>query len=95
MATMKSMPQYQSIKKVWALKMETIVFDADLAKKENRETDGTAIFTAEEQGFALIKLPAEFVSKHNPKAGGYYVTYKDGYQSWSPADAFEEGYVLI
>lgn len=92
---MKQMPQYQSVKKVWALKMETLVFDADLAKKENRETDGTATFTAEKQGFDPIKLSAEFVLKHKPKVGGYYVLYKDGYKSWSPAKAFEEGNVLI
>ncbi len=24
--------------------------------------------------------------------GGYYVEYDDGYASWSPAKAFEEGY---
>lgn len=24
--------------------------------------------------------------------GGYYVRYSDGYDSWSPAQAFEEGY---
>lgn len=24
--------------------------------------------------------------------GGYYVRYADGYESWSPAKAFEEGY---
>ena len=25
-------------------------------------------------------------------SGGYYVCYSDGYESWSPAKAFEEGY---
>ena len=24
--------------------------------------------------------------------GGYYVRYKDGFESWSPAEAFEQGY---
>jgi len=27
--------------------------------------------------------------------GGYYVRYADGYESWSPAEAFEEGYTLV
>jgi hypothetical protein len=27
--------------------------------------------------------------------GGYYVRYNDGYDSWSPAGAFEEGYVEV
>lgn len=26
---------------------------------------------------------------------GYYVVYDDGYKSWSPAKAFEEGYTKI
>ena len=26
---------------------------------------------------------------------GYYVLYNDGYESWSPKKAFEEGYNLI
>lgn len=29
------------------------------------------------------------------KVGGYYVVYEDGYESWSPAEAFEKGYTLI
>lgn len=35
----------------------------------------------------------EYAKKHNPKIGGYFVKYDDGYQSWSPADKFEAGYV--
>lgn len=27
--------------------------------------------------------------------GGYYVRYADGFQSWAPAAAFEEGYTLL
>lgn len=26
--------------------------------------------------------------------GGYYVVYADGYQSWSPPEAFEQGYTV-
>lgn len=32
--------------------------------------------------------------KHSVQIGGYLVFYKDGYVSFSPADAFEEGYAL-
>ena len=80
----KELPRYQSIKKVHALKMKSLV----------TSEDGTATFTPAEEGYAPIKLDAEFVSKHKPQAGGYYVVYKDGYKSWSPAEAFEEGYFL-
>ena len=33
-----------------------------------------------------------YMIKHNPQVDGYYVRYPDGYESWSPATAFEEGY---
>jgi len=35
-----------------------------------------------------------YFEKHDPKVGGYYVRYEDGYESWSPAEAFESGYAL-
>lgn len=27
--------------------------------------------------------------------GGYYVVYDDGFESWSPQEAFEDGYTRI
>jgi len=89
------MPKYRSHKEVWALKIKEIVFDSDLAKGVNRETDGSATITPEEKGYALFKVDQAYVTKHRPKVGGYYVVYKDGYESWSPADAFEGGYTKI
>lgn len=89
------MPKYQSHKKVWALKIKGIVFDKDLADETGRETDGSATITPEENGYGPFKVDQAYVSKHNPKVGGYYVVYDDGYKSWSPAEAFEAGYTLI
>jgi hypothetical protein len=89
------MPQYLCHKKVWALKIKEIVFDIDLAKEENRETDGRALITPENPSFAPFVVEADYVSKHKPQAGGYYVQYEGGYKSWSPAKEFEEGYSLI
>lgn len=93
----REMPRYQSHKKVWALKIKEIVFDSDLAKLDgNRETDGSATVTPEEPGYAPFKVPATYVHKHTPKAGGYYVVYgPDGYASWSPAAQFENGYTRL
>jgi hypothetical protein len=51
-----------------------------------------AIITPEEEGYAAFPVSRSYVVKHNPKVGGYYVVYKDGYESFSPADAFEDGY---
>ena len=33
--------------------------------------------------------------KHTPHVGGYLVRYQDGYMSYSPADAFEDGYTEL
>jgi site-specific recombinase XerD len=41
-----------------------------------------------------IHVRHDYVHKHKPEAGGYYVVYADGYKSYSPAKAFEEGYTL-
>ena len=89
------MPKYKSHKEVWALKIKEVILDRDKAGEEGRETDGSATLVFEEDGYAPIKVNHEYVRKHNPKAGGYYVVYKDGYKSWSPAEAFEEGYTRI
>lgn len=45
--------------------------------------------------FAGFLVDAEYLKKHKPEVGGYYVVYKDGYRSFSPAQAFEEGYARI
>ncbi len=76
------MPVYKCHKEVWALKIDSIGID---------ETDQYTI-TPAEKGYAPFKVSGEFMKKHNPKVGGYYVVYKDGYKSFSPAEAFEEGY---
>lgn len=89
------MPKYKCIKDVWALKIKSIIFDSDLADQSGRETDGSAIITPEEDGYGDFKVDYSYIRKHNPVAGGYYVVYKDGYKSFSPAQAFEEGYILI
>jgi hypothetical protein len=89
------MPKYQSHKKVWALKIQFILMDAELAKIDNRETDGSALLTFDDSRYVPKRVDAEYMHKHKPQAGGYFVVYEDGYLSWSPAQAFEEGYTLV
>ena len=62
---------------------------------ENRETDGTAMIKPAEKGYAPFEVDAEFMRRNKPEVGGYYVVYEDGYRSYSPAKAFEDGYSLI
>jgi hypothetical protein len=88
----REMPKYQSHKIVHALKIKSAEY---YSETPTDETDGTMILTFEEEGYAPMRVPFSYVSKHNPKAGGYYVIYEDGYASWSPAKAFEEGYTKI
>jgi hypothetical protein len=87
----KQMPQYQSHKKVWALKIAAL----EHTGTPDQESDGSLLMSSDEEGFAPIKLDADFVRKHQPKVGGYCVVYAGGYKSFSPADAFEGGYTLI
>lgn len=89
------MPRYRCHKEVWALHIRSIAFDRDAAQSENRETDGSAIITPQDSAYAPFKVDAEYVHKHKPEAGGYYVVYADGYKSYSPAKAFEDGYSRI
>ena len=49
----KELPLYQSHKRVRALKIKDIVHDVDLANSQNRDTDGSAMITPEEEGFDL------------------------------------------
>ena len=85
------MPKYKCNKEVWALKIKEVVDPTG----PNEETTGERQLVCENSIYAPITVHRDYVRKHNPQAGGYYVVYKDGYQSFSPADAFEDGYTLI
>ena len=88
----RQMPRYKCHKEVWALKIEHVAYDI--------RGDGSAVITPSDEGYGLFEVDAEYVNKHlknrDPKngqtIGGYYVVYDDGYKSFSPAKAFEEGY---
>lgn len=71
-------PLYNCKKQVRAFKIESI----------EEVIDGANI-TGEG---LMVHVSTEYIIKHTPEAGGYYVRYVDGYESFSPAKAFEEGY---
>jgi hypothetical protein len=54
-----------------------------------------AVITPAEEKFPSFVVSGEFLAKHKPAVGGYFVVYEDGYESFSPAKAFEEGYTRI
>ncbi len=89
----RELPRYKCHKIVRALKIAYIVRDNE--DDPNAETDGSAMLIPASDGYAPFPVGSEYIRKHNPEKGGYYVVYKDGYTSYSPAKAFEEGYTLI
>ena len=86
MGTEMEMPKYKCFKEVWALKIEDLCVNID---------NGKTMIIPEDSRYAPIEISEEYRLKHNPQIGGYYVVYKDGYKSFSPAKAFEEGYEKV
>ena len=84
------LPKYKSHKEVWALKIRDV-------SKWHTHDDGTeyALITSVEDTYAPIEVSKEYIEKHAPEVGGYFVVYADGYRSYSPAQAFEEGYTRV
>lgn len=81
------MPRYRSHKVVWALKIREVVDDGY----------GNLVVYPEDERFGSI-LPGdgwEDRFQGDSDDFGYYVEYPDGYRSWSPTVAFEEGYTLV
>lgn len=46
-------------------------------------------------GTVEVGVSVDYMRKHDPAPGGYLVRYEDGYESYSPADAFEGGYHAV
>jgi hypothetical protein len=78
------MPKYRCHKTVWALKI-----------KEIAVRDGKIAIVPEDTRYDAFPVEDSYIQKHKPEAGGYFVQYADGYKSYSPARAFEEGYELV
>lgn len=83
---MEEIPQYLCHKKVWALKITGVTRGGGESERWLLQCEGP---------YGPRVVTAEYVQKHNPQAGGYWVLYEDGYQSFSPAEVFEKGYTLI
>lgn len=77
-------PKYKCHKEVGGLKIKAIGYH-----------EGTIVLIPENEQYEYIKVSSEYMEKHKPKIGGYYVRYEDGYESYSPSDVFEDGYTLI
>jgi len=89
MSEAKKLPLYQCHKKVAALKI------LHVTDEKVRPPDGSATIIPAERGHKPFKVSGEYMRRHDPQTGGYYVVYEDGYESYSPAKAFEGGYKPI
>lgn len=78
---MREIPLYKCHKEVRAFKITRMV---PMSK-------GSQLWG--EDGHTQVDLT--YVIKHKPEVGGYFVQYEDGYISYSPAKAFEEGYSIV
>lgn len=87
MTASMEMPRYRSHKEVWALKIAAIEF----------AEDGSAKIAPVDKGYGIVEVDANFKARFqgNENDLGYYVVYKDGYKSWSPTEAFDEGYTKV
>ncbi|HKJ86950.1 MAG TPA: hypothetical protein VKA48_00325 [Gammaproteobacteria bacterium] len=83
--TKDKLPQWVCHKTVRAAKIQEVSYT----------TNGGAFLIFEEDGVPMHRVTPDYVAKHNPLPGGYYVLYEDGYESWSPAGAFEGGYIRL
>lgn len=83
------MPRYKCHKEVWALRI------AEIHPGRGDGGGPGATMVPSDVGYAPFSVGEDYLSKHNPKEGGYYVVYSDGYKSFSPAAAFEEGYTRV
>lgn len=77
-------PRYECHKRVSALKIVEV-----------RHLREHSELVPEDKAFGPITVDAAWIDKHEPMAPGYVVIYEDGYRSWSPVEAFENGYNRI
>ncbi len=93
------LPLFQSHKRVHALKIERHA----LIENAEGEVEGATLYFEQVPG-AVIPFPPMTVDaawcKRVPATvktpdGGYWVRYDDGFESWSPAEAFESGYRTV
>lgn len=78
------LPQYRCHKVVRA---------ARITGMEDLPDGTTKLVLGKINGFTLVKQ--DYIVRHSPKIGGYYVVYPDQYESYSPQEPFEQGYTKI
>lgn len=81
------LPTYQSHKQVRGGKITGI----ERATLAGTAGEGIRVLVFGEAGGQRHKVSDSWFEKHKPERGGYFVQYENGYESYSPAEAFELG----
>lgn len=89
MPELEQYPLYQCHKRVRAFCI------AEIQRNDNNAEDPAgATLVPDDENLEPRKVPGEYLERHKPEVGGYWVQYADGYESYSPAIPFEQGYAL-
>lgn len=82
-----SLPKYRCYKVVEAVRIRTVFWYGD----------GRGVIDPADRSLRPITPMAGWMErfKGNDTDTGYFIRYEDGYESWSPSKAFEEGYTRI
>lgn len=78
------LPLYKCHKRVRAVKIHSV-------ERDESESYRWILFP-DDPSIPMFEVPEQWVLRHTPIEGGYLVVYEDGYLSYSPAWAFENGY---
>ena len=78
------MPQYLTTKKVWALKIEKMIYE-----------NGSVVITSTEVGYAPFLTSFQLVQQYSPSINDYYVVEEDGNECFISAEIFESKYSRI
>lgn len=91
----KAMPRYRSHKEVCALKIIRCGAERGSAGSAHQSGGEFNWYMFEDKSERNIKRSDPIIARYSPTVGDYLVIYADGYESFSPCGAFEEGYTRI
>ena len=86
MEKQKALPRWRSHKVVEGFRIQWW---------ETTNSGELVLFGWDGDRYLKAEVSAAYVEKHTPRVGGYFVRYEDGYESFSPAAAFEGGYTSV
>jgi hypothetical protein len=96
---------YQSHKRVQGFQIGSIYAQEKGTHNDTREPLRYigGVLVAQKTEYVITSVAGEYTvvvgddyyTKHEPHIGGYFVRYDNGYQSFSPADVFEDGYTKV